>query len=546
MNHITYRFTLDLAKHGSQTVLSGFKVGDTNRAIDVALSMNGEPYYLGADQAAQLRAKYIGENEVIKQRYACEIKNGRVYCKIEPELLTAPGEIHLDLEVGDLKSDIFSTASFIIFAKATVSNDEEIPAENYQSVITALANSENALKKSISTAEVDENGNLVFTLFDETKLDCGNVIGPQGETGPQGEQGPRGEQGPKGERGPQGETGPQGERGPRGEQGPKGERGPQGKTGPQGVQGERGPQGVPGKDTDLSPAANALKGKESGTAVVFKDVSPLEHTIGVKLKYYNAAYDYNDDGVIDEKDTDYLFYHVNFPDDYPIPSGKITDVDGNGKLELNDGVVLKALADYSAITLTKYGKNLLPRPYHDTSNSPKEMNGITFTDNGDGSITLNGVCKSPYNTYFYLAVNFSGLLDGVTYTLPKTQGNLQFRFVYTDENGNSQNTASAVTWKEGCSNLNLIILIASEDPIDNVTVYPQLEIGTTATEYEQYKAPEPVSVNPDGTANVVGKGESITLTTDTDNVTITAEYNRDLNKAFEEFEAKLQALILEV
>ena len=127
MNLITYRFTLDLAKHGSQTVLSGFKVGDTNRAIDVSLSMNGEPYYLGADQAAQLRAKYIGENEVVKQTYACTIANNRIFCKIDPALLTATGELHLDLEVGDLDSEIFSTASFLIFVKGTVSNDEEIP-----------------------------------------------------------------------------------------------------------------------------------------------------------------------------------------------------------------------------------------------------------------------------------------------------------------------------------------------------------------------------------------------------------------------------------
>ena len=71
----------------------------------------------------------------------------------------------------------------------------------------------------------------------------------------------------------------------------------------------------------------------------------------------------------------------------------------------------------------------------------------------------------------------------------------------------------------------------------------QIEYGTTATEYEPFK--EPKTYN--GTVeSVPSLYPTTTLLTDTEGVTITAEYNKDLNKAFEELKAQLQALILEV
>ena len=41
------------------------------------------------------------------------------------------------------------------------------------------------------------------------------------------------------------------------------------------------------------------------------------------------------------------------------------------------------------------GKNLIPYPYGQTT---EVRNGVTFTDNGDGTITVNGTATS--NTYF--------------------------------------------------------------------------------------------------------------------------------------------------
>ena len=521
MNHITYRFTLDLAKHGSQTVLSGFKVGDTNRAIDVALSMNGEPYYLGADQAAQLRAKYIGENEVIKQRYACEIKNGRVYCKIEPELLTAPGEIHLDLEVGDLDSDIFSTASFIIFAKGTVSNDEEIPAENYQSVITALANSENALKKSISTAEVDENGNLVITLFDETKLDCGNVIGPQG---------------------------PKGERGDKGDKGDKG-------------------------DVDHTALAEVRRYKYDydGNGVVdTEDAYYLMKHIQKGAETYpipswcNA--DFNGDGVVNEDDAAAMIDATNFPSKYPhlydtdaktadysivanalkgTAIGEAVSMKDVSPLEHNIGVKLTSdtITDFSSVTLKKYGKNLLDL----TSLIGKSVtaNGGTLSCGADGGISGSGTVSGyvgfdPFRLY----------LPKGKYILSAsgTFSNISCAIVLNDENGKVLQEAGVVSSGGGFSfntenYPSFAYITVTIKRNNNValsgTAYFQIELGTKATEYEPFKEPETYNGTVDGVPSLY---PVTTLMTDTAGVIITAEYNKDTNKVIEEINQKLTAL----
>jgi hypothetical protein len=198
------------------------------------------------------------------------------------------------------------------------------------------------------------------------------------------------------------------------------------------------------------------------------------------------------------------------------------------------------------------GKNLLTYPYSDKT---KKSNGITFTDNVDGSVTIDGTCTNPYNTLFYLARDVS-LQDGVTYCIPTSveNGNILFLFAYNDADGKAVSVQNLVTWNKNYSNLRLLILIAKSDPINNVTVYPRLEIGTAVTEYvpplnpttvtlTRYGAteadnPKTYTPNPDGTVSgVTSLYPTTTLLTDTEGVTIDVEYNRDANKVIEEMYA---------
>lgn len=48
------------------------------------------------------------------------------------------------------------------------------------------------------------------------------------------------------------------------------------------------------------------------------------------------------------------------------------------------------------------GRNWLPYPYYETT---KTLNGVTFTDNGDGTVTVNGTATD--NTGFYCSANIS-------------------------------------------------------------------------------------------------------------------------------------------
>ena len=71
----------------------------------------------------------------------------------------------------------------------------------------------------------------------------------------------------------------------------------------------------------------------------------------------------------------------------------------------------------------------------------------------------------------------------------------------------------------------------------------QIELGDSVSEYEPYKKPVGYLPETDGTVNgVIGNGENMTLITDTEGVTITAEYNRDINKAFAELQNAIAAL----
>ena len=549
MNLITHRFSLDLAKHGSQVVLNGFKTGDTNRAIDVSLAMNGIPYYLGAEHSAQIRMKIYTEEGPISIHDPCTIKDERVFYKINPAALSVAGTVTADIEIGTAGADIFSTARFVLFVTAGEGDDTQIPEEQYNSVITALANSELALKKTISTAAVNYAGNLVITFEDNTAIDVGKVVGPQGDKG------------------------------------------------------EKGDKGAP----DYSLVANALKGKAGGSAVSMTDVSPLEHNIGVKLasknilpypyyetskEGYGVKWTDNGDGTItgvgtptvaygaafvlskdetifkpgftytlsvgsdldcyiqydDEDGSEHYVKTVTWKDGYHLDgiylnAPKIQEYNGIAYPQLEIGETATAytpFADVSSVTLTKCGKNLLSYPYERSSAT---VAGITYTDNGDGTLTAKGTPSYQFGATFMLTKTCP-FKSGVTYTFSeatlRAQG-FRFSLCYFDKEQNKEmypDKLYTITWDDSKYQFRHLAIDngSSLAHVDNVLLCPQIEIGTVETEYEPYKEPETYS----GTVeSVTSLYPTTTLMTDTAGVTIAAEYNRDINKAFAELLAKI-------
>lgn len=145
--------------------------------------------------------------------------------------------------------------------------------------------------------------------------------------------------------------------------------------------------------------------------------------------------------------------------------GKTTQA---GTPTLDAPVELESVGAGGTIGASVTGKNLLPYPYINTT---KTTNGITFTDNGDGSITCVGTATA--QAFF----NFSAIKWGDA-TLVNTATNTDGRICIS-----LTGATAGITMTYYVNNLYTYIMVNTGVTCD-CTVYPQLELGTTPTEYE--------------------------------------------------------------
>lgn len=311
--------------------------------------------------------------------------------------------------------------------------------------------------------------------------------------------------------------------------------------------------------------ANALKGYKSGSVLALTDVSPLEHVLRVKARSEtdntNMVNISAEPVMTGEYDGIALVGEVIFQDkalfmqtighkcgEYEISCTYDTySLIGNGvKLSLNieDGypgyvwgvsIVTDSSWDmfqkaYSTITVSKkdifvnkFGKNLIPFPYAETTIT---RSGVTFTVNDDRSVTMKGAASA--DSYFILQREAS---YGDTYinAVAKPSGSNGIYAVSEDLFYNFNNKTLSITIPNGTT-------------VDK-TIYPQIEYGTTATEYEPYKEPITYPIAEDGTVEgVTSNYPTTTLTTDTEGIVLDVEYNRDINKAFAELQNAMISL----
>ena len=172
------------------------------------------------------------------------------------------------------------------------------------------------------------------------------------------------------------------------------------------------------------------------------------------------------------------------------------------------GVGDKTNTDYEPygykIPLVNSGKNLLPYPFYQTT---KTTNGVTFTDNGDGSITINGtatntiyyhlapvdganVLKLPAEKYYFYD-NCDNTSSPCRFAIQaKKRDNGEWVNLLSIGNGNGVFDITNIQYD--C--IWVVIVISSGDTLDNVTFKPQIELGNTATDYEPYRAPDTTNV----------------------------------------------------
>lgn len=267
-----------------------------------------------------------------------------------------------------------------------------------------------------------------------------------------------------------------------------------------------------------------------------------------------------------------------------------TTVSGTYRIMLNEGTELEpwcppGVHGVEPEKLVVAGKNLIkPRGFESET-----TNGVTATRQADGGYKLDGTASDSA----FIGVNYSassstfgqGFLPGVTVTAScDLPSGVNFTFGCREQfNGESiggslgtvtsTNGQVTATTQKNARVLFCYLVVISGTTLDNVTVYPQLELGSTATAYEppmvtEVALPEmdalmdgdELTVAQDGSASVsradgttdqLGSIQTQQLPAPTFNVypiggyvpgETDAEYERDVNIAYEQLEAKISAL----
>lgn len=175
---------------------------------------------------------------------------------------------------------------------------------------------------------------------------------------------------------------------------------------------------------------------------------------------------------------------------------------------INDGFnePLNSLRIYGRSTQKQYtGKNLFPYPYTETTLT---RNGITFTDNGDGTITANGTATA--DTWFELCkqgafANLEANVKRIVSGCPPSDGSF---YINSVQSGHKDTGSGIVFETIKPEELRFWIRILSGTICDNVVFKPMFELGTTATEYEPYVGGKP-SPNPEYPQPIESVGEKV-------------------------------------
>ena len=128
------------------------------------------------------------------------------------------------------------------------------------------------------------------------------------------------------------------------------------------------------------------------------------------------------------------------------------------------------------------GRNLIPYPYADTT---KTVNGVTFTDNGDGSVTANGTATE--DATFFVRHNVA--VQRKTYFLsgcPTSGAVGAFILLAFDGTRSSTDIGRGIAVVPLSNYVTILIRIYAGYTANNLVFKPMLNIGASALPYEPY------------------------------------------------------------
>lgn len=352
--------------------------------------------------------------------------------------------------------------------------------------------------------------------------------------------------------------------------------------------------------------ANALKGSESGEVVRVDDVSSIEHTVKTKIGGKNKISLFNapninstyrswlvnpngktftlsitdNDSSVDiegmylgftgngENGTDGIIWLVDHGDirrkSYTCSDLAYISIYGNSRdetanalskrfnIQLEEGdtaTEYEPHIDPTTVMVTRCRKNLL----NVRKSYSEVVSGVTFSFDENGKCTINGTNEKDEWIYSYAKLNDTAVVipKGTTVTLSGVtcpNSTYAIRIFANKTIGNTLGglqgdyyNPTTITLVEDIVIKQVLIRVAPNATISNAVITPMLEIGSVANQYEPYNETF-YQPSADGTVNIASVSPTMTLLTDTEGVTIEAEYNRDANLVVADLQSQIDSL----
>lgn len=291
-------------------------------------------------------------------------------------------------------------------------------------------------------------------------------------------------------------------------------------AGQPGEQGEQGVPGVPGLD-GFSPIATVTK---SGTVATIT-ITDVNGTTSTTIS----------DGEVTQAQLD-----TKAPAILSTASGSITNFsDGADNMPMSELMVdivpvqsgsgdpapdnIRPISGWTGANVTQSKKNLLSKMTGVTN-----INGLTSVGNADGSLTVTGTATGT-GGYITAWANLATTIPPRTHITVSTTTNLpgKIRCFWDSATADIQagTNSTMVAYSTALTKVRLY-LSTTANTAYNFTIYPQVEIGTIATAYEEYVAPTTITVDWTTEAGTVYGG---TLDVTTGVLTVTDGYIASYN-----------------
>ena len=176
------------------------------------------------------------------------------------------------------------------------------------------------------------------------------------------------------------------------------------------------------------------------------------------------------------------------------------------------------------------GKNLFPFPYYQASYT---TNGIRYTVKDDGRIDLKGTASAI--STFAMSTSLQ-LVDGETYTISGATKKTFVYFCYDKPDGKRVYEQSTFVWRKEYTFVSSFLQVEKGSTVDE-TIYPMLEVGSTASQFVPYKkSVATYDYSTKALSNLLETSFPTTTITNSDGASMTVEYF----KVFEVFNEGLE------